>query len=103
MLFVHPLYAEAGYARDDQPGQLYLTDTGGGGQRRALILDSRFEVEVTGLLAKTRLVRDFRKTSGRWQKGASVIPLPHQAAMFGLTMRVGAQRIEGHIEPRPQA
>ncbi|HLV77687.1 MAG TPA: marine proteobacterial sortase target protein [Marinobacter sp.] len=103
MLFVHPLYAEAGYARDDQPGQLYLTDTGGGGQQPALILDSRFEVEVTGLLAQTRLVRDFRNTSGRWQEGVFVFPLPDQAAVFGLTMRVGERRIEGHIEPRAQA
>ncbi|PSF05095.1 marine proteobacterial sortase target protein [Marinobacter fuscus] len=103
MLFVHPMYAEAGPLEAEQPGQLYLIDHKSAWQEPALVLDSRFQVSVSGLLAQTRLTRTFRNTSDRWQEGIFVFPLPGQAAVYGLTMTVGERRIEGEIQPRAQA
>ena len=71
MLFVHPLYAEARAMESEQPGQLYLVDRKSAWQEPALVLDSRFDVQVTGLLAQTHLTRTFRNTSDVWQEGLS--------------------------------
>ena len=103
MLFVHPLYAEARAMESEQPGQLYLVDRKSAWQEPALVLDSRFDVQVTGLLAQTHLTRTFRNTSDVWQEGLFVFPLPEQASVYGLTMTVGERRIVGQLQPRAQA
>ncbi|MGC8120329.1 marine proteobacterial sortase target protein [Marinobacter sp. VGCF2001] len=103
MLFVHPLYAEARAMDAEQPGQLYLVDQKSAWQEPALVLDSRFDVQVTGLLAQTRLTRTFRNTSDVWQEGVFVFPLPEQASVYGLTMTVGDRRIVGQLQPRARA
>jgi Ca-activated chloride channel family protein len=106
MLFVHPLYAEASdrqAGQAEEAGQLYLVDSQGNRQQPALVLDSEFQVRVSGLLAETTLTREFRNTSDSWHEGIFVFPLPEQAAVFGLTMTVGERRIVGRIEPRAEA
>lgn len=103
MLFVHPLYADARTMEPEPPGQLYLVDRKSGWQEPALVLDSRFEVQVTGLLAQTHLTRTFRNTSDAWQEGLFVFPLPEQASIYGLTMTVGDRRIVGRLQPRARA
>jgi len=106
MLFVHPLYAEASDRQAGQAGeagQLYLVDSQGNRQQPALVLDSEFQVRVSGLLAETTLTREFRNTSDSWHEGIFVFPLPERAAVFGLIMTVGERRIVGRIEPRAKA
>ena len=49
MLFVHPLYAEANEA--DKVGQLHFVDGQGQWQEPALVLDSEFDIQVSGLIA----------------------------------------------------
>ena len=103
MLFVHPLYAEASDWQAEEAGQLYLVDSQGNRQQPALVLDSEFQVRVSGLLAETTLTREFRNTSDSWHEGVFVFPLPERAAVFGLTMTLGERRIVGRIEPRAKA
>ena len=103
MLFVHPLYAEARPMDMDQPGQLYLMDDQNAWQQPALILDSEFSVQVSGLLAQTTLTRAFRNTSERWLEGVFVFPLPDNATVYGLTMTVAEREIVGRIEPKASA
>ncbi|WP_323750541.1 marine proteobacterial sortase target protein [Marinobacter sp.] len=103
MLFVHPLYAEAREADREDAGQLYLTNRDSAWQQPALILNSDFKVQVSGLLAQTQLTREFKNTSDRWQEGVFVFPLPEKATVYGLVMTVGERRLVGRLEPKAQA
>ena len=49
MLFVHPLYAEAN--ETDNVGQFHFVDGQGQWQEPALILESDFDVRISGLIA----------------------------------------------------
>jgi Ca-activated chloride channel family protein len=101
MLFVHPLYAEANEA--DNVGQLHFVDGQGQWQEPALVLDSEFDIQVSGLIADTRLLRSFRNTSDQWREGVFVFPLPEKASVYGLTMKVGERTIEGKVQPKETA
>ena len=101
MLFVHPLYAEAN--ETDNVGQLHFVDGQGRWQEPALVLDSEFDIRVSGLIADTRLLRSFRNTSDQWREGVFVFPLPEKASVYGLTMKVGERTIEGKVQPKEVA
>ncbi|MBU2953122.1 marine proteobacterial sortase target protein [Marinobacter sp. F3R08] len=101
MLFVHPLYAEADEA--DHVGQLHFVDGQGVWQEPALVLDSDFDIKISGLIADSRLLRSFRNTSDQWREGVFVFPLPEKASVYGLTMKVGERTIEGEVQPKKQA
>ncbi|RBP23484.1 Ca-activated chloride channel family protein [Marinobacter pelagius] len=103
LLFVQPLYAEANVADELQPGLLHFTDNRGDWQEPALVLDSDFDVTVSGLIADTRLTRHFRNTSDHWREGVFVFPLPEKASVYALTMTVGERTITGEVRPKAQA
>lgn len=103
MLFVHPLYAEADQRQSDSAGVLHFVDAAGRWQEPAIVLDSEFDIEVSGLLAETRLSRRFRNTSEDWREGVFVFPLPEKASVYGLTMTVGERIIVGEVQPKAEA
>lgn len=103
MLFVHPLYARADQEGTEHAGILHFTDDAGQWQESALILDSDFDIRVSGLIADNRLLRRFRNTSDRWREGVFVFPLPENASIYGLTMTVGERTIVGRVEPTAEA
>ena len=101
MLFVHPLYAEAN--ETDNVGQFHFVDGQGQWQEPALVLESDFDVRISGLIADSRLLRRFRNTSDQWREGGFVFPLPEKASVYGLTMKVGERTIEGKVQPKETA
>ena len=101
MLFVHPLYAEAN--ETDNVGQFHFVDGQGQWQEPALVLESDFDVRISGLIADSRLLRRFRNTSDQWREGVFVFPLPEKASVYGLTMKVGERTIEGKVQPKETA
>mgnify|MGYP000179841045 CR=1 FL=1 len=103
LLFVQPLYAEANVSDERRSGLLHFTDSQGNWQEPALVLESEFDVTVSGLIADTRLTRRFRNTSGDWREGIFVFPLPEQASVHALTMTVGDRIIKGEVRPKAQA
>lgn len=103
MLFVHPLYAEADQRQSDSAGVLHFVDATGRWQEPAIVLDSEFDIEVSGLLAETKLSRRFRNTSDDWREGVFVFPLPEKASVYGLTMTVGERTIVGEVQPKAEA
>ncbi len=103
MLFVHPLYAEADQRQPDSAGVLHFVDATGRWQEPAIVLDSEFDIEVSGLLAETKLLRRFRNTSDDWREGVFVFPLPEKASVYGLTMTVGERTIVGEVQPKAEA
>ena len=103
MLFVHPLYAEAGQDSEEQAGMLHFTDHSGNWQEPAIILSSDFDIQVSGLIAENRLLRQFRNTSEHWREGVFVFPLPENASVYALTMKVGERTIVGKIKAKADA
>jgi Ca-activated chloride channel family protein len=71
--------------------------------RTAPVLDTRVSIEVTALVARARVEQRFRNPGDQWQEAVYVFPLPEDAAVDKLRMRVGERIIEGQIQERAEA
>jgi Ca-activated chloride channel family protein len=69
----------------------------------APLLDTEFHVRVSGIVARASLRQRFRNATDEWVEGVYVFPLPEQAAVDHLLMKVGERTIEGQIREREQA
>lgn len=66
-------------------------------------LDTRVELRVTGMVARATVHQEFVNPAGAWAEGIYVFPLPEDAAVDHLRMRVGDRVIEGVIRERAAA
>ncbi len=66
-------------------------------------LDTQANIHVSGMLARNTLTQTFNNPSTEWLEAIYVFPLPEQAAVDHLRMKVGERIIEGQIKPRQQA
>jgi Ca-activated chloride channel family protein len=71
--------------------------------RPATQLATDIAIEVTGVVARVAIAQRFRNDSSDWVEGIYVFPLPDDAAVDRLTMRIGDRRIEGEIQERGEA
>lgn len=71
--------------------------------RPGLVMDTDVDLRVRGLIAEVRLRQRFRNDSGQWQEGRYLLPLPENAAVDTLTVRIGERRIEGEIREKDEA
>lgn len=83
-------------------GQLLL-ETGEGGYRSALSLDSHAEFRISGLIAEVSVSQSFRNDSQDWREALYVFPLPESAAVRSMQIRIGERVIEGEIHERAEA
>lgn len=83
-------------------GQLLLSGDGAG-YRRSVMLQGAVHFQISGMIAQVKLSQRFRNDSTAWVEGVYVFPLPEQAAVNRLRMRVGERRIEGEIKEKKQA
>jgi Ca-activated chloride channel homolog len=60
-------------------------------------------IRVNGPLARAKVVQTFRNPGDAWQEGIYVFPLPDNAAVDRLRMKVGERVIEGEVREREQA
>ncbi|HKJ23582.1 MAG TPA: VIT domain-containing protein, partial [Myxococcota bacterium] len=72
-------------------------------RQRAPLLEIDFALRVTGLVARGTVIQRFRNPTERWLQGTYRFPLPANAAVDGLRMRVGDRVIEGEIREREEA
>nr|WP_255775513.1 marine proteobacterial sortase target protein [Microbulbifer sediminum] len=84
-------------------GDLLFRTGGQGSYQPAVHLNSRAVLRVRGLLAEVELEQAFENTTGSWQEAVYVFPLPAQAAVNRLEIRLGERRIVGKIRERQQA
>jgi Ca-activated chloride channel family protein len=82
-------------------GTLLLEGTDG--LRAAPTLSTVVDVRVTGIIARTEVVQRFSNPSDAWVDGVYVFPLPEDAAVDTLAMRVGERVLEGQIQERKKA
>ncbi|MHA1537881.1 MAG: marine proteobacterial sortase target protein [Alphaproteobacteria bacterium] len=79
--------------RTDKPGR-YL---------RAPAVKTHVRMEISGLIARVTVSQSFTNPSKQWIEGVYVFPLPANAGVDRLRMRVGDRFIEGKIKERGEA
>ena len=100
MLIAAPVTAQFSPEPDDS-GLFFRT--AGDGYTPATWLESSFDIEVSGIVARVAVTQRFRNEGRDWVEGVYVFPLPDDAAVDELTLVIGNRRIEGEIQEREQA
>ena len=66
-------------------------------------LKTQVEIEINGLVANVKVKQKFSNVSNNWQHGVYAFPLPDNAAINQLKMRVGERIIVGEVQEKKQA
>ncbi|MCQ2003635.1 marine proteobacterial sortase target protein [Rhizobium sp. NRK18] len=61
------------------------------------------KIDVSGPIARVKVTQQFVNPSKGWVEGTYVFPLPENAAVDTLKMKIGDRYIEGEIKPRQEA
>ena len=84
-------------------GGLYFPLEGEDLFRPAPVLDTDIQGRISGLIGRFTIRHKFRNPSDDWVEGIYVFPLPPNAAVDTLRMRIGERVIEGEIQEKAQA
>ncbi len=71
--------------------------------QQAPLLDTQVSMRITGMINRVTLIQEFTNQTDRWQEGIYVFPLPENAAVDRMRLRVGERIIEGQIKERQAA
>ena len=96
------LYAVTGL-EDAGRGSLLFKGDGGGPLLAAPLVGTEVSIAVSGLVARAHVAQRFLNPGDGWVEGIYVFPLPENAAVDHLTMRIGERVIEGRIKERREA
>ena len=101
--------APAGAANQPVPfeamteGGLFLPGDLPGYVLPATTVSADVEIEVNGLVARTRVTQRFENPTDEWVEGVYVYPLPETSAVDRLQMVIGERVVIGEIEEREAA
>lgn len=79
--------------RTDQPGIYQVAPT----------VDTDVEMKINGLVIRTLVRQTFKNPAEDWMEGIYVFPLPENAAVDHMKMKIGERIVEGEIKERQQA
>lgn len=82
---------------------LTIRPISGGPSFPAPTLSTRITTTISGLIVRTTVSQTFQNPSAEWAEGIYVFPLPEQAAVDHLRMRIGERVIEGLIQEKAEA
>lgn len=82
---------------------LYLAGSSGSAGARLPMLDSRVDVTVRGAIIETVVTQTFSNRSDRATEATYIFPLPADAAVTAMTIRIGARTIRASIDRRAEA
>lgn len=68
-----------------------------------LAMDTTVDMQVRGLLAEVTVRQIYRNDSGQWREGRYLLPLPADAAVGGLVLRIGERLVEGEVQEKARA
>ncbi len=71
--------------------------------RTAPMLKTDIEMRVTGFINRARISQTFHNGSDDWVEGIYVFPLPENAAVDHMRIKIGERIIEGKIKQRAEA
>lgn len=89
--------------RDAQSGTLLFKSNVKGDTFAVSLVDTAVSMRITGSVARVRVVQRFRNPFNDWFEGIYVFPLPENAAVDGLRMRIGERSVDGVIKERDAA
>lgn len=69
----------------------------------ALSLKTDIDMAITGLTARVKVTQAFKNDRDQWVEGKYLFPLPDNAAVDHLTMKIGERLIVGEIKEKQQA
>lgn len=91
------------FAFNARAGSGALLLQGSGQPIPAASVNTSVEMTVRGPVARVSVTQHFTNHTGQWMEGVYQFPLPDDAAVDGLHMRVGERIIEGEIQERQEA
>jgi Ca-activated chloride channel family protein len=86
---------------DAKTGTLFFHTTQG--NIPAPKVSTEVAVQVTGMIARTRVTQVFHNPGAEYVEGIYVFPLPEKAAVDQLWMKIGERVIEGRIKEKAEA
>jgi Ca-activated chloride channel homolog len=84
-------------------GELMLKTGEAGKYTLAPRLETDVAITVSGMIARARVVQHFHNPGAEWAEGVYVFPLPENAAVDRLRMRIGERVIEGQVREKEEA
>lgn len=69
----------------------------------APVLGSTVEVRITGVIARAKVTQIFKNPSRDWVEGIYIFPLPEEAAVDTLKMKIGERTVVGQIKEKAAA
>lgn len=97
------LSGSAQAAQPEREGGLLLRPRDGGAPLAAPLLATDVEIRVVGHVARARVTQRFRNHQADSYEGTYVFPLPENAAVDRLRMRIGERVVEGEIHEKAKA
>ena len=88
---------------DVQTGELLFRTDAAGAFIPATKLAIDVDMEISGMVARVSLKQSFSNQGESWAEGVYVFPLPEDAAVDSLKMRIGDRIIEGEIHKKEDA
>ena len=85
--------ARSGSGKTSTPGDYTVAPT----------LETEVAIQVTGMIARTRVTQAFHNPGTEFVEGVYVFPLPDRAAVDHLWMRIGERVIEGQVQEKEEA
>ena len=95
--------AQAATLADAKAGALLLHTATPGQYDVAPQLSTEVAIEVTGMIARTRVTQHFHNPGSGFVEGVYVFPLPEKAAVDRLWMKIGTRVLEGRIREKGEA
>lgn len=88
---------------DAQEGSLLFKTGVKGAYQLAPTLKTDVIMQVSGLVSRTHVKQRFHNPAKTWAEGVYVFPLPENAAVDHLNMRIGSRLIEGQVKEKEAA
>ncbi|MDH2431764.1 marine proteobacterial sortase target protein [Pokkaliibacter sp. MBI-7] len=98
--------ASAAHATEtrEEPGiGMMLVQTPAGVSQPMTLLDTAYDVSVTGMQLSAEVTQHFSNPSSQWANARYVFPLPEKAAVRRLLVTIGERQIEGLIREKDEA
>ncbi len=106
LLLYATLTAQAARAAEfpsDVGAPTLLFQSSDGSHSAAAPLETDLRISVAGVVARVRVAQRFRNTGASYMEAVYVLPLPDDAAVDRLSMKIGERIIEGEIHERRSA
>ncbi|MGJ8694029.1 MAG: marine proteobacterial sortase target protein [Thalassotalea sp.] len=88
---------------DIESGQLLFQQSASDTFRQAPNLTTKVDIEVKGIVANTHVLQTFTNTTNDWQHALYVFPLPDDAAVNRLSIKIGEREIIAVVKEKSAA